>query len=114
MAEKVWDKIRSPSTSLPRVTENEKVNQSALSATYIMAVWKVQHSWRTGGGIGDSRHGGNKRPAGYPFDLYVPENFNGINSGSYAGGNIVAGINVQIEWFHITGETSILETFGIK
>jgi RHS repeat-associated protein len=67
-------------------------------------------------GIGDSRHGGHKtRPVGYPSGVYVAGEFQwNLNDGSYAGGDIVAGINAHMGWFHITGETSVLEVFGLK
>ena len=37
-----------------------------------------------------------------------------LNNGTYAVGDIVAGINGNIGWFHFTNETSLLEIFGIK
>lgn len=66
-------------------------------------------------GIGDSRHGGIKRSVGYPSGLYIAGEFQwNLNDGKYVGGDIVAGINGNIRWFHFTNEISLLEIFGIK
>lgn len=65
-------------------------------------------------GIGDSRHEGIKRSDIILVCILLEEFQWNLNNGTYAVGDIVAGINGNIGLFHFTNETSLLEIFGIK